>query len=157
LAQLVDDQVSAVDNRRGNLLIPSSPPTVVLELHALTRRRTGLGVSLEVGECIFSASNLRPENASDGNHRPRYHRPKSLARAVPIQAFLINGRVRRAVFVDGMSRREAARIFGIDRQTVERMLRFSVPPGYRRSKPVGRPKLDPFVEVIDQILAEDSG
>ena len=67
------------------------------------------------------------------------------------------GRVRRAVFVDGMSRREAARVFGIDRRTVEKMLRFSVPPGYRRSKPVRRPKLDPFVDVIDQILAEDSG
>ena len=39
------------------------------------------------------------------------------------------GRVRRAVFVEGMSRREAARVFGIDRRTVEKMLRFSVPPG----------------------------
>ncbi|MCB1420093.1 MAG: IS21 family transposase, partial [Notoacmeibacter sp.] len=66
------------------------------------------------------------------------------------------GRVRRAVFVEGMSRREAARVFGIDRRTVEKMLQFSVPPGYRRSKPVRRPKLDPFVEIIDRILAEDS-
>lgn len=67
------------------------------------------------------------------------------------------GRVRRAVFVEGMSRREAGRVFGIDRRTVEKMLRFSIPPGYRRKKPVRRPKLDPFVEVIDQILTEDSG
>jgi hypothetical protein len=32
------------------------------------------------------------------------------------------GRVRHAVLVDGMSRREAARIFGINRRTVEKML-----------------------------------
>ena len=53
--------------------------------------------------------------------------------------------------------RAAGRVFGIDRRTVEKMLRLSVPPGYRRKKPVRRPKLDPFVEIIDQILAEDSG
>ncbi len=62
------------------------------------------------------------------------------------------GRVRHAIVVQGMSRREAARIFGIDRRTVEKMLAFSVPPGYRRSKPVRRPKLDPFTGIIDQSL-----
>src|SRR5919199_318042 len=64
-------------------------------------------------------------------------------------------RVRRAVQVEGMSRREAARRFGIDPKTVAKMLRFSVPPGYRRSKPAARPKLDPFVAIIDQILETD--
>ena len=65
------------------------------------------------------------------------------------------GRVRRAVFVEGISRREAARLFGIDRRTVDKMLRYSVPPGYRRKKPPARPKLDPFVGIIDRILEED--
>lgn len=65
-------------------------------------------------------------------------------------------RVRRAVFIDGLSRREAARLFGIDRRSVNKMLQFSVPPGYRRSKPVVRPKLDPFIAIIDRILEEDS-
>src|SRR3712207_3063207 len=37
------------------------------------------------------------------------------------------------------------------------MLRFSVPPGYRRSKPPVRPKLDGFTGVIDRILEEDQG
>ena len=41
------------------------------------------------------------------------------------------GRVRHAVLVDGMSRRQAARIFGINSRTVENMLTFSIPPGYR--------------------------
>src|SRR5271155_4235695 len=32
---------------------------------------------------------------------------------------------------------------------------FSAPPGYRRSGPPRRPKLDPFVAIIDRILEED--
>ena len=67
------------------------------------------------------------------------------------------GQVRRAVYVEGMSRREAARRFGIDPRTVAKMLAFSVPPGYRRSRPPARPKLDPFVGLIDRILEEDKG
>ncbi len=65
------------------------------------------------------------------------------------------GRVRHAVLVDGLSRRETARIFGINRRTVDKMLVFSVPPGYRRSQPIRRPKLDPFVGIIDAILEAD--
>ncbi|MDH3236414.1 MAG: IS21 family transposase [Alphaproteobacteria bacterium] len=65
------------------------------------------------------------------------------------------GRVRQAVIVQGMSRREAARVFGIDRRTVDKMVAFSVPPGYRRTKPVRRPKLDGFTGIIDQILETD--
>ena len=65
------------------------------------------------------------------------------------------GRVRRAVLIDGMSRREAARLFGIDRRTVDKMLLFSIPPGYRRTKTVKRPKLDEFIGLIDAILEAD--
>ena len=64
-------------------------------------------------------------------------------------------RVRYAVRIEGISQREAARRFGIDPRTVAKMLAFSVPPGYRRSRPPARPKLDPFVAVIDRILEED--
>jgi transposase len=35
------------------------------------------------------------------------------------------------------------------------MQRYSVPPGYQRKKPVRRPKLGPWVGVIDQILKDD--
>ena len=66
------------------------------------------------------------------------------------------GRVRHAVLVDGMSRREAARIFGINRRTVEKMLRFSIPPGYRRDKAIRRPKLDAYTGIIEQILEADN-
>ena len=37
------------------------------------------------------------------------------------------------------------------------MLEFSVPPGYRRSKPPARPKLDRFIGIIEAILAADKG
>ena len=67
------------------------------------------------------------------------------------------GKVRYAVQIEGLSRREAARRFGIDPRTVAKMLSFSVPPGYRRRQPPKRPKLDPFVAIIDQILDEDQG
>ena len=64
-------------------------------------------------------------------------------------------RVRRACHVDGMSERAAGRYFGIDRKTVSKILKHSVPPGYRREGQPARPKLDPFVAIIDQILEED--
>ena len=64
-------------------------------------------------------------------------------------------RVRRACHVDGLSERAAARLFGIDRKTVAKILKHSVPPGYRRSKLPARPKLDPFLPIIDQILEAD--
>src|SRR3981189_1761525 len=67
------------------------------------------------------------------------------------------GQVGYAVQVEGLSRREAARQFGIDPRTVAKMLAFSVPPGYRRSRPPARPKLDPFTGIIDGILTEDEG
>src|SRR5258708_15713803 len=47
----------------------------------------------------------------------------------------IYGRVRRAVLVEGKSERVVAQEFGIARETVRKMLRYSVPPGYRREQP----------------------
>jgi len=67
----------------------------------------------------------------------------------------LHAQVRRAVYVEGISQREVARRFGIDPRTVAKMLAFSVPPGYRRSKPRARPKLDPFLGIIAQIQEQD--
>jgi transposase len=57
-------------------------------------------------------------------------------------------RVRRAVLVEGRSRRAVARDFGLARKTIEKMPRYSVPPGYQRQLPVRRPKLGPWLGVI---------
>ena len=65
------------------------------------------------------------------------------------------GRVRRAHFVEGMSIRQVARMFDLHRSTVNKMLEYSVPPGYQRQQPPRRPKLDPYKGVIDRILEDD--
>jgi transposase len=64
-------------------------------------------------------------------------------------------RVRHACHVEGLSQREAARRFGIDPKTVAKMLRHALPPGYRRTKPPPRPRLDGFTPIIDRILEAD--
>ena len=65
-------------------------------------------------------------------------------------------RVRRAVMVEGMSIREScADVFGLHRDTVRKMLAYSVPPGYRRQSPPRKPKLEPYTGVIDRILEDD--
>src|SRR5271165_74303 len=67
----------------------------------------------------------------------------------------IYGRVRRAVRVEGRSQRAVAREFGISRETVRKMLEYAVPPGYQRQQPIKRPKLGPWLGVIDAILKDD--
>lgn len=64
-------------------------------------------------------------------------------------------KVRLACNQDGMSAREAASHFGINRRTVAKMLSHSIPPGYQQSVVRPRPKLDPFTAIIDQILQDD--
>ena len=54
------------------------------------------------------------------------------------------GWILRAYHVEGMSIREVARVFGLHRDTVRKMLRYSAPPGYQRRGLPRRPKLDPF-------------
>jgi transposase len=64
-------------------------------------------------------------------------------------------KIRRAVMIDGLSRREAARRFGVHRNTIAKMLQFSVPPGYRRrERPVSK-KLGPYMAWIDAVLEGD--
>ena len=64
-------------------------------------------------------------------------------------------RVRRAVLVEGRSQRAVALEFGVSRDSVRKMLRYSVPPGYQRQQPAKRPSLGPWIGVIDAILEED--
>ena len=60
-----------------------------------------------------------------------------------------------AVMVDGLSRREAAKRFGVHRNTITKMLQFSVPPGYRRRERPASKKLGPYMAWIDAILEGD--
>ena len=63
--------------------------------------------------------------------------------------------VRRFVFIEGNSRREAARVFGLSRETVAKMCRFSLPPGYTCKEPAAKPKLGALLPVIDAMLLAD--
>ena len=42
--------------------------------------------------------------------------------------------VRRSVYEEGLGERAAARRLGLARETVRKMLRYRLPPGYRRAK-----------------------
>ena len=63
--------------------------------------------------------------------------------------------MRRACLVEGISVREASRVFGVHRDTVRKMLANATPPGYTRKRPPRRPKLEPYTGVIDAILEAD--
>src|ERR1035438_3776215 len=67
----------------------------------------------------------------------------------------IYGRVRRAVRVEGRSQRAVAREFGLSRETVRKMLQYAAPSGYQRQQPIKRPKLGPWLGVIDAIVNDD--
>src|SRR6202045_5214363 len=65
-------------------------------------------------------------------------------------------KIRHAVMIDGLSRREAAKRFGVHRNTITKMLSFSVPPGNRRRGRPASKKLGPYMAWIDAILEGDS-
>ena len=48
-----------------------------------------------------------------------------------------------------------AREFGLSRETVRKMLQYAAPPGYQRQQSIKRPKLGPWLGVIDAILDGD--
>jgi transposase len=64
--------------------------------------------------------------------------------------------IRRRVLVDGQSKRSVCREFDIHWDTLQKILSHAEPPGYRRTAPRPRPKLDPFLPLIHQILKDDT-
>lgn len=63
--------------------------------------------------------------------------------------------IRRRVHVDGQSKRLVCRDFDIHWDTLQKILHHSEPPGYRRAVARPKPKLEPFLPVIHQILEAD--
>jgi transposase len=63
--------------------------------------------------------------------------------------------IRRRVLVDGQSKRSVCRKFDIHWDTLQKILHHSEPPGYRRAAARPKPKLEPFLPVIHQILEAD--
>ena len=62
--------------------------------------------------------------------------------------------IRRRVLTDEISKRAACREYEIHWDTLEKILTFTEPPGYRKTKPRGS-MLDPFLPIIQEILESD--
>src|SRR3954469_20729568 len=65
--------------------------------------------------------------------------------------------IRRRVLADGQSKRSVCREFDIHWDTPQKILHHPEPPGYRRAAPRPKPKLEPSLPVIHQILEGDKG
>jgi transposase len=63
--------------------------------------------------------------------------------------------IRRKVLVEGVSKREICRDYKLGWRTLDKILEYGEPPGYRVRVARAQPKLGPFVGVIDQILDDD--
>jgi transposase len=64
--------------------------------------------------------------------------------------------IRRRVLTNEISKREACRQYQIHWLTLKKILAHEEPPGYRRTRPPQRPKIDPVLPVIRAILDADA-
>jgi len=60
--------------------------------------------------------------------------------------------IRRAVLVEGVSKRQACRRFGIHWQTLQRILTHSGPPGYQRLAKADRPVIGPWLGKLAELI-----
>jgi len=63
--------------------------------------------------------------------------------------------IRRDVLVEGKSKRQVQRETGLSWKTLEKVLKHSSPPGYRRTKPYEKPKIGAYLDRISQIIEAD--
>ena len=63
--------------------------------------------------------------------------------------------IRKMVLRDGVSKRQILRETGMHWTTLEKIPEHPSPPGYQRKKRPGKPKIDPYVDPIREILEQD--
>jgi len=63
--------------------------------------------------------------------------------------------IRRRVLVEGVSKRQIMRETGLHFKTLDKILRHSRSPGYRRTATIRKPKIGPYLWIIRQILQQD--
>jgi len=63
--------------------------------------------------------------------------------------------IRRRVLVNKQSKRSVCREFNLHWDTLTKMLEHAAPPGYREHQPRHKPKIGPFLGIIDEILRQD--
>jgi len=64
-------------------------------------------------------------------------------------------KIRQRVLKEGVGKRQIMRETGMHWETLRKILEHSIPPGYERSKPPKKPKIDPYLNRIRQILEQD--
>jgi transposase len=63
--------------------------------------------------------------------------------------------IRRRVLTGELTKRAACREYDLHWETLEKILAHVEPPGYRRTKPRHKPKIEPFLPIIGEILESD--
>jgi transposase len=63
--------------------------------------------------------------------------------------------IRQRVLREGVSKRQIMRETGMHWETLQKILTHSSPPGYRRRKEPPKPKIDPYLDRIREILEQD--
>ena len=63
--------------------------------------------------------------------------------------------VRRRVLTGQLSKRAACRQYELSWHTLTKILAYEEPPGYRQKEPRRKPKLEPFLPIIHEILQQD--
>jgi len=63
--------------------------------------------------------------------------------------------IRRRVLTGELTKRAACREYDLHWETLEKILAHVEPPGYRRTKPHHKPKIEPFLPIIEEILESD--
>jgi transposase len=63
--------------------------------------------------------------------------------------------IRRRVLVEKESKRSILREYGIHFQTLQKILTYSEPPGYRQIAPRSKRKIGPYLPIIEEILRTD--
>jgi len=65
--------------------------------------------------------------------------------------------LRRKIRNQDISLRQISREDGIHRQTLRKIRDNSQPPGYQRTKPIVKLKIDPYIDRIKAIIKQDDG
>lgn len=63
--------------------------------------------------------------------------------------------VRQQVLTGQLTQRAACRKYRLGWRTLKKILAYAEPSGYRKNQPCPKPKLHPFLPVIQQILEAD--
>ena len=63
--------------------------------------------------------------------------------------------LRRSIRNNGVSMRQLERETGLHRQTLRKIRDNSEPPGYRRTKPINKSKISPYLDRISALIKSD--